>query len=215
MGVARRVLVVTANIRNNMNSLEHPLIFATALLWCTVLSLLPILLIRVVRRVLVVTHQEHEQLRTPTEAGRRAPRMHGAVPSPSPPDARRRPPMMHGALPSSSPAEESSPICARRQAQQQEQPRTEEIPPRNRRVIPPEHDIIRDEGPTPVIPPGPARRASLSETPINPPSPTGQRVRRAFPLQTIAGALKRCPGESKREKLKDLWRRARDRFGQW
>ncbi|RPA94581.1 hypothetical protein L873DRAFT_1792843 [Choiromyces venosus 120613-1] len=124
------------------------------------------------------------------------------------------PPMMDGALPSSSPAETSSPKSARGQPQQQQQPRTEEIPPRDRRVIPPEHYIIHDEGPIPVIPPCPARRVSLGETPINPPSPTGQRVRRAPTLETVAGALKRSPGESKREKLKDLWRRARDRLGQ-
>jgi len=62
-----------------------------------------------------------------------------------------------------------------------------------------------------IMPPPPTRRVTFGEIAVIPDSATGPGLRRPLTFRSVVGALKRNPGESKREKVKDLWRKIRDR----
>ncbi|PUU76521.1 hypothetical protein B9Z19DRAFT_1129630 [Tuber borchii] len=81
----------------------------------------------------------------------------------------------------------------------------------------PENDLV-EHGPMHpgervfIMPPPPARRVTFGDSTIIGNSPTGPGFRRSLTFRSVASALKRNPGESKREKVKDLWRNVRDRL---
>jgi len=62
-----------------------------------------------------------------------------------------------------------------------------------------------------IMPPAPTCRVTFGESTVIPDSPTGPGLRRPLTFRSVVGALKRTPGESKREKVKDLWRKIRGR----
>jgi len=62
-----------------------------------------------------------------------------------------------------------------------------------------------------VRPPPPPRRVTFGESTIIPDLPAGPGLRGGLTFRSVVSALKRNPGESRREKVKDLWRQLRDR----
>lgn len=63
-----------------------------------------------------------------------------------------------------------------------------------------------------IMPPPPARRVTFGDSTIIGNSPTGPGYRRSLTFRSVVSALKRNSGESKREKVKDLWRNVKDRL---
>ncbi|PUU82661.1 hypothetical protein B9Z19DRAFT_1120438 [Tuber borchii] len=77
---------------------------------------------------------------------------------------------------------------------------------------PAEHGLMHPGERVINMPPPPARRVTFGDSTIIGDSPTGPGFRRSFTFRSVVSALKRNPGESKREKVKDLWRNVRDRL---
>ena len=62
-----------------------------------------------------------------------------------------------------------------------------------------------------IMPPPPTRRVTFGESTVISDSQTGPGARRPLTFRSVVSALKRNPGETRREKVKDLWRKIRDR----
>ncbi|RPA94568.1 hypothetical protein L873DRAFT_1814086, partial [Choiromyces venosus 120613-1] len=117
----------------------------------------------------------------------------------------------HG--PSSNQARETSGMGARRRLQQPEEPETLESLSGEL-----DNDIVKDDIEQPeelvVVNPGPPQgRVNLGKATIASHSRTGLGVRRLLTLESVMDAFKRSLGESRREKVIDLWIRARDCLG--
>ena len=93
-----------------------------------------------------------------------------------------------------------------------QQPRSLGVLPGESENDPAEHGLMHPGERVIVMPPPPARRVTFGDSTIIGDSPTGPGFRRSFTFRSVVSALKRNPGESKREKVKDLWRNVRDRL---
>ncbi|KAG0137693.1 hypothetical protein HOY82DRAFT_597506 [Tuber indicum] len=77
---------------------------------------------------------------------------------------------------------------------------------------PAEHGLMHPGGRVLTSPTGSARRVTFGKTTVINDSRAGSPIRRSPSFRSITWSLRRCPGESRREKVKDLWRKLRDRF---
>ncbi|RPA90101.1 hypothetical protein L873DRAFT_502970 [Choiromyces venosus 120613-1] len=115
------------------------------------------------------------------------------------------------ANPSSQAGESGAMATRQEQAQQKYQPSAVLLPvPENN---PTKHGMMDPRANVPFTPQPLARRATLGAVADDkgiPGSPTVIRVRRSLTLRSVVGVLRRTPGESKRVRVKDLWKRARD-----
>lgn len=102
---------------------------------------------------------------------------------------------------------ESGATGARRQ-----QPRSLGVLPGEPENDPAEHGIMHPGERVIIMPPPPTRRVTFGDSTIIGNSPTGPGFTRSLNFRSAVSALKRNPGESKREKVKDLWRNVKDRL---
>ncbi|RPA94570.1 hypothetical protein L873DRAFT_1411119 [Choiromyces venosus 120613-1] len=128
----------------------------------------------------------------------------------------QRPPLLLARGPSTTTRVSESAMGTPRQ-RQQEQPRTGGTPPVYTKCDPAEQGIIQTGDPIPARPARPSRKVAFGKTtviPDEPPNePPAQGLEGPLTMQYFTSTSKPSPQESKRGKLKDFWKRARDLLG--
>ncbi|RPA90106.1 hypothetical protein L873DRAFT_1795691 [Choiromyces venosus 120613-1] len=94
--------------------------------------------------------------------------------------------------------------------QEQQQGRLSAVQPEEPENNPAEHGMIHPEEPAAFTSTPPVRRATFGDTTVLAHPSTSSGFRRPLAFRSVVGALRRSLGETRLEKVKELWRRARD-----